>query len=248
MECRRCRSVAPTPGRFSLICGGFWQRSGGSGPPDCRPGDPQSRDFGQPRRLVHRHRLGPQKVPLRSHPGRWVDQQLQALGETHVGYGKLDLPQLGLSIVGGRPFSWGGAEWKYPRFYEERYGISGFESSIARIQQAIDEATSDCLLFVGHCGPTGLGDAPEDPCGRDWKPLGGDFGDPDLAAGIDYARQRGKTIPLVAFGHMHHGLRHRKDCLRRRIHVDTDQTLHLNAASVPRWVQVNGSPGAIFPW
>jgi uncharacterized protein (TIGR04168 family) len=183
---------------------------------------------------------GRKKCPYDRTQEDWVDQQLQALGETHVGYGKLDLPQLGLSIVGGRPFSWGGAEWKYPRFYEERYGISGFESSIARIQQAIDEATSDCLLFVGHCGPTGLGDAPEDPCGRDWKPLGGDFGDPDLAAGIDYARQRGKKIPLVAFGHMHHGLRHRKDCLRRRIHIDTHQTLHLNAASVPRWVQVSG--------
>jgi uncharacterized protein (TIGR04168 family) len=59
-----------------------------------------------------------------------VAQQLQALGETHVGYGKLDLPHLGLSVVGGRPFSWGGSEWKYSRFYQERFAISDFEASL----------------------------------------------------------------------------------------------------------------------
>ena len=169
-----------------------------------------------------------------------VQQQLEALGEAHVGYGKLDFPALGLTVVGGRPFSWGGSEWKNADFYRHYYGVHSFDESLARLQQAIDAAAYDHLIVMGHCGPTGLGAAPEDPCGRDWNPIGGDFGDPDLAAAITYARARGKVVSLVTFGHMHHGLRHRSDQLRRRVHTGDADMLHLNAASVPRWVQVDG--------
>lgn len=169
-----------------------------------------------------------------------VGQQLEALGPCHVGYGKLELPQLGLTVVGGRPFSWGGSEWKNASFYHQRYGIKDFADSIARMEQMVDAAASAQVIFIGHCGPTGLGAAPEDPCGRDWKPVGGDFGDPDLAAAIGYAKAQGKQVPLVTFGHMHHGLRHRQDRLRRPVHIDADQTIYLNAASVPRWQQVAG--------
>jgi uncharacterized protein (TIGR04168 family) len=169
-----------------------------------------------------------------------VLQQLETLGETHVGYGKLDLPTLGLTVIGGRPFSWGGSEWKHADFYRQYYGVDNFEESVARMRQAIDTAAYDHLIFMGHCGPTGLGSDPEAPCGRDWNPIGGDFGDPDLAEAITYARAQGKTVSLVTFGHMHHGLRHRQDRLRQRVQTDQQGTLHLNAASVPRWVQVNG--------
>ncbi len=183
---------------------------------------------------------GRKKCPYdRRHEDR-VEQQLLALGDCHVGYGQLDLPHLGLSVVGGRPFSWGGSEWKNADFYAQRYGIHNFAESTARLHQAVDATTCETLVFIGHCGPKGLGANPEDPCGRDWKPIGGDFGDPDLAAAIAYAKTRGKTVPLVAFGHMHHSLRHRKDRLRRQIHLDDDQTLYLNAASVPRWIQTHG--------
>jgi uncharacterized protein (TIGR04168 family) len=169
-----------------------------------------------------------------------VRQQLDALGEAHVGYGKLDLPALELTVIGGRPFSWGGSEWKYADFYRQYYSVNNFAESVTRLRQAIDAAAYDHLIFMGHCGPTGLGAEPEDPCGRDWNPLGGDFGDPDLAEAIAYAQTQGKTISLVTFGHMHHGLRHRKDQLRRRVHPSQEGILHLNAASVPRWVKVNG--------
>lgn len=169
-----------------------------------------------------------------------VTQQLLALGDCHVGYGHLDLPQMGISVVGGRPFSWGGSDWRNKTFYAERYGVHNFEESVALMQRAVDAAASDTLLFMGHCGPTGLGDAPESPCGRDWNPIGGDYGDPDLAAAIAYAKSQGNAVPLVTFGHMHHTLRHRKDCLRRQTHLDADHTLYLNAASVPRWIQING--------
>lgn len=169
-----------------------------------------------------------------------VQQQLELLGAAHVGYGKLDFGALGLTVVGGRPFSWGGPEWKHAEFYRQYYGIQGFSESVGLMQQAVDAAAYEHLIFVGHCGPTGLGVEPEAPCGRDWHPLGGDFGDPDLAAAIDYARQKGKTVSLVTFGHMHHGLRHRKDQPRRRLHLETGGTLHLNAACVPRWIQADG--------
>ncbi len=37
-----------------------------------------------------------------------LEQQLTLLGPDHVGYGKRDFPDLGITVVGGRPFSWGG--------------------------------------------------------------------------------------------------------------------------------------------
>ncbi len=182
---------------------------------------------------------GQKKCPYNRQQEDWVAQQLQALGDCHVGYGYLDLPQFGLSVVGGRPFSWGGSSWTNAPFYAERYGVQNLEESTVRLCQAVEATRYNDLIFIGHCGPQGLGSHPEDPCGRDWKPLGGDFGDPDLAAAIAYAKQQGKSVPLVAFGHMHHTLRHRKDQLRRQIHWDAT-TCYLNAARVPRWRQQEG--------
>jgi uncharacterized protein (TIGR04168 family) len=180
---------------------------------------------------------GRKKCPYDRCKEDWVQAQIELLGETHVGYGKLEFPELGLSVVGGRPFSWGGSSWKNEIFYLERYGVTSFEDSIERIMAAVDSTTHDTLIFLGHCGPTGLGDQPEDPCGRDWQPLGGDHGDPDLEVAIAQARDRGKTIPLVAFGHMHHHLRHTKTRLRRSTHISPTGTVYLNAANVPRIIR-----------
>ncbi|NJN22971.1 MAG: TIGR04168 family protein, partial [Leptolyngbya sp. RL_3_1] len=87
------------------------------------------------------------------------------------------------------------------------------------------------------CRPEGVGRSPESICGRDWNPPGGDHGEPDLAAAIAHAQQMGKTVPLVAFGHMHHSLRHRRDRLRDRLTVDGQGTVYLNAAAVPRVIK-----------
>ncbi len=164
-----------------------------------------------------------------------VTQQLDLLGDAHVGYRQLDFPQFGLTVVGGRPFSWGGRKWKHRKFYKQWFDVSNFEESYERIRAAVDAATHNTVIFIGHCGPAGLGDRREDPCGRDWKPSGGDYGDPDLQRAIAYAKEQGKTVPLVAFGHMHHHLRHRED--RLRDHLRTDQeTIYLNGAYVPRIV------------
>ena len=163
-----------------------------------------------------------------------VQQQLDLLGESHVGYGKLDFPQFNLSVVGSRPFSWGGSQWKNHHFYRDRYGVNNFAESTAKIVSAAQATIQDNLIFIGHNGPTGLGDRPEDTCGKDWEPIGGDHGDPDFAEAIDKVHALGKSIPLVTFGHMHHKLRHRKDRLRTIINTSPEGTIYLNSACVPR--------------
>jgi uncharacterized protein (TIGR04168 family) len=183
---------------------------------------------------------GRKKCPYNRKKEDWVQEQIDLLGESHVGYGKLDFPALNLTVVGSRPFSWGGSSWKYEDFYQERFGVKSFEESTARMVAAAKSAASETVIFLGHNGPLGLGDRAEDPCGRDWQPLGGDYGDPDLTQAIAQTRAVGKKIPLVTFGHMHHKLRHTQQYLRKPIYATPEGTVYLNAASVPRIVQ-NGS-------
>lgn len=177
---------------------------------------------------------GRKKRPYDPEKEDWVQQQIDLLGEANVGYSQRDFPELGLSVVGGKPFSWGGPKWRHRKFYRDRYDVTSMEDSAQRIVAAVEAAACDTLVFLGHCGPAGLGDAQEAICGRDWKASGGDFGDPDLTAAIDHAHQQGRQVPLSVFGHMHHGLRHRQDRLRERLVVDERGTTHVNAACVPR--------------
>jgi uncharacterized protein (TIGR04168 family) len=165
-----------------------------------------------------------------------VQQQIDLLGRTNVGYSYLDFPSLNLSVVGSRPFSWGSSEWKNAPFYLDRYDIESFEQSAERITQSAAAASSHTIIFLAHNGPLGLGDRPGDPCGKDWHPSGGDYGDPDLTAAIARSRRLSKQIPLVAFGHMHHRLHHSTE-LRRSIAIDPEGTVYLNAAAVPRIIK-----------
>ncbi|MEA5420930.1 TIGR04168 family protein [Spirulina sp. CCNP1310] len=168
-----------------------------------------------------------------------VQQQLDLLGGAHVGYGVRNFADLGLSVVGGRPCSWGGPKWINEQFYAQRYGVHSLAESGDRLCAAVDAATESRLIFLAHNGPHGLGDQPESTCGKDWNPLGGDFGDPDLTLAITHGRRQGKAIPLVTFGHMHHRLRHRRDRLRDIINTQ-GETLYLNAAQVPRVMETPG--------
>ncbi|MDJ0571388.1 MAG: TIGR04168 family protein [Pleurocapsa sp. MO_192.B19] len=177
---------------------------------------------------------GRQKAPYDQSKEDRVQQQLDLLGDTHVGFSKLDFPQFDLSVVGSRPFSWGGSIWRNKEFYGDRYNINSFEESTQQIVASAKNAAYNTIIFVGHSGPCGLGDQPESICGRDWKPDGGDYGDPDLTKAIADVRSLGKSIPLVTFGHMHHSLRHRKDRLRTIINTSQDGTIYLNSACVPR--------------
>ena len=182
---------------------------------------------------------GRKKCPYDRTKEDWVQEQLDLLGEAHVGYGKLDLPAFNLTVVGGRPFSWGGPEWKFADICRERYGVNNLEESAARISTEVKKSTYEVVIFLGHNGPSGLGDRAEDPCGKDWYPIGGDYGDPDLAQAISQSLTAGKIIPLVTFGHMHHTLRHTKKMLRKRVFKSPEGTIYLNAASVPR-IKDNG--------
>ncbi len=180
---------------------------------------------------------GRSQCPYDRRQENWVQQQLDLIGESHVGYGKRDFPELGVTVVGSRPFTWGGPDWKYADFYSEWFGVESFAESSRRIAAAAAAAACENVIFLGHTGPTGLGDAPEDSCGRDWKPLGGDFGDPDFGEAIAQTRATGKQIPLVTFGHMHHRLRHTKKVLRKSVNVSAEGTVYFNAARVPRIVE-----------
>lgn len=162
-----------------------------------------------------------------------VRQQLDLLGPAHVGYSRLDIPDRPLAVVGSRPFSWGGPDWKNADFYREHYGVTGFAESCRRIAAAATDAPCDTLIFLAHNGPFGLGSERSSICGRDWKPGGGDYGDPDLSEAIVVARAAGKHVPLVTFGHMHHRLRHTRDRLRTAA-IERDGTVYFNAACAPR--------------
>ncbi|HIK38499.1 MAG: TIGR04168 family protein [Geminocystis sp.] len=177
---------------------------------------------------------GRRKCPYNRNVEDRVQIQLDLLGECHVGYSYLDFPQFNLTVVGSRPFSWGGGEWKCEEFYRQRYGVNNFNESVAKILESVSRARYNNVIFIGHNGPFGLGDKPEDSCGRDWQPLGGDFGDPDFQRAIILTREMGKVVPLVAFGHMHHTLRHTKERLRTIVNIDQEGTVYLNAAATPR--------------
>ena len=179
---------------------------------------------------------GRQKAPYDRSTEDRVQQQLDLLNDTHVGFSKLDFANYGLSIVGSRPFSWGGSTWRNAEFYSDRYQIKNFTESTQKIVTSAQEAAYNNIIVVGHNGPFGLGKETESICGRDWKPDGGDYGDPDLTQAIAEIGNMGKSIPLVTFGHMHHALKHPPD-KRRQIVDFKDNTVYLNAACVPRVIK-----------
>jgi len=176
---------------------------------------------------------GQQKAPYDRTKEDRVQQQLDLLGDAHVGFDKLDFSQLDVSVVGSRPFSWGGATWRNSQFYRDRYNIKSFEESTEQIVTSAQNAAHETLIFIAHNGPTGLGKTTESICGRDWKVEGGDYGDPDLTEAIAQVQGLGKSIPLVTFGHMHHELKNPPGKRRKIVEV-RDKTVYLNAACVPR--------------
>ncbi|MEM1366493.1 MAG: TIGR04168 family protein [Cyanobacteria bacterium P01_H01_bin.15] len=180
---------------------------------------------------------GQKKAPYDRSCEDRVQRQIDLLGTAHVGYAARDFPNFNLAVVGGRPFSWGGPKWQNRDFYQERFGVNGFSESATQIVNAARQVRRRTLILIGHNGPSGLGSEPEDICGKDWQPVGGDFGDPDLAQAIAELRQAGCSIPLVTFGHMHHRLRHTKSRLRTQFKKDAQGTIFLNAAAVPRIVE-----------
>ncbi|KAJ7551062.1 hypothetical protein O6H91_07G132400 [Diphasiastrum complanatum] len=164
-----------------------------------------------------------------------VRMQLEALGESHVGYSRLDFPSLGLSVVGGRPFSSGGKRIWSQELLADIYGVTDLKTSAERIiEHASTAPIGHSLIFLCHNGPTGLGSRCQDICGRDWVLAGGDHGDSDLQEALNSVQKiHGRKIPLVVFGHMHKSLQMGLG-ERTMLVSGTDGIIYLNGAVVPR--------------
>lgn len=135
------------------------------------------------------------------------------------------------TLIAGRPHSMGGVELSFRDHMQSAWGIGSVAASAQRLVELVDQAATRDLVFFSHNGPTGLGHAPTDMWGCDFKPGGGDWGDPDLALAIDHALTQGRRVLAVIGGHMHL----RTKCGNQRPwHAQRGGVLYVNAARVPR--------------
>lgn len=166
----------------------------------------------------------------------WREDRLRrALGPVKLAGYSLDLlpwEDRPLGLITGRPYSMGGDRLYFSSYLKRRHGVASFDDSAARLRALVGQAPSD-IIFLSHNGPAGLGSAREDIWGCDFRREGGDFGDPDLRAAIDYALEKRKRVHAVVAGHMHHKL---KGIGGERKHwqIKQDGVLYINAARVPR--------------
>ena len=129
-----------------------------------------------------------------------VDAQLAALGESHVGWRWRALPPARpdappLAVAGARPFSPGSPSFDaVAAFYGAEHGVTTFDGAASKTAAALADASAwlaahpraseGAVILLAHNGPAGLGGAPSAPCGADFLPGGGDWGDPDTAAAL----------------------------------------------------------------
>jgi uncharacterized protein (TIGR04168 family) len=166
---------------------------------------------------------------------KWWAQALENKLGTAVSTGysthHFQIAGLDFDVIAARPFSMGGPNLSFLPYMKKRYGISSLAQSKERLCQCIDQSQSNRLIFLAHNGPTGLGQAPTDIWGCDFRPDDGDFGDPDLEEAVDYARSQEKEVVAVIAGHLHHRT---KSGQQRQWLVEQDGTQYVNAACVPR--------------
>ena len=158
---------------------------------------------------------------------------LSLLGDDHIAYAVREVPRAGVSVIGARPFSWGGQSLRSPELYDEIYGIHTMKQSAAAIVDAARHAQHRDLVILAHNGPLGLGGETTDIFGKDFGKPGGDWGDRDLALAIQRIEGSGLRVRAVIAGHMHHRLVHPRGAERTRF-VRRGDTLFMNAAYVPR--------------
>jgi len=139
--------------------------------------------------------------------------------------------ELDVTLVTGRPHSMGGPELSFPDYMHESYGIRSLQESQDRLMSLVEDTKSEQLIFLSHNGPNGLGGDPLDIWGADFKAGGGDWGDPDLTAAIDYAVASHKQVLAVIAGHMHVKTKSGEDRTWRTRAAGIE---YVNAARVPR--------------
>lgn len=164
---------------------------------------------------------------------------LDLLGDDHIAYCVREAPRAGVSIIGARPFSWGGPNLRSPELYDQIYGIHTMRQSAAAIVEAARNAQHRDLVILAHNGPLGLSAVPQDIYGKDFGKPGGDWGDRDLALALQRIEDMGLRVRAVVAGHMHHKLVHPAGSERLRF-VRRGDTLFLNPACVPRVRLVEG--------
>jgi uncharacterized protein (TIGR04168 family) len=143
----------------------------------------------------------------------------------------------GLTMIAGRPHSFGGPRLAFRPYLTEAFRVATLEASAARLKWLIDDVRDERVFFLAHNGPSGLGETRDSIWGCDFRRSEGDFGDPDLEAAITHARVKGKRVVAVLAGHMHHALKGRG---MRRWLEEKDGTLYVNAARVPRVFKQGG--------
>lgn len=136
----------------------------------------------------------------------------------------------GLGLIAARPHAMGPDKFYYGHYLKNRFDVGNYDESADLLRRLVDQAPRD-LIFLAHNGPAGLGDKPDDPWGCDFSTGFGDFGDPDLRAAIDYARETGRRVHAVFAGHMHH---RSKNGGERRTAAREGGTLIVNTARVAR--------------
>lgn len=182
---------------------------------------------------------GRKRAPYNQSEECRVTEQMKMLRPFDVSYRSVDFDEVRISICGGRAFSVGGPNWKYSEFYRKFVGIEGMKHSARKMREAVQSCQYPTVIFLSHSGPIGLGSKPSDPCGKDWGDYpGGDYGDEDLRAAIEQAREEGFRVPLTVFGHMHKRLLGNRG-ERTMVTTEPDgdsggDTIMVNAAVVPR--------------
>lgn len=162
-----------------------------------------------------------------------LQESLDLLGEEHLAYGIREVPEAGVSVIGARPFSWGGQSLRSPELYDALYGVRTHRQSAARIVDAARRAQHRDLVVLAHNGPLGLSQEPRDIYGKDFGRPGGDWGDRDLALALERIADLGLRVRMVVAGHMHHRLVHPRGDLRQRF-CRQHGVLFVNPAVVPR--------------
>mmetsp|Transcript_10570 Transcript_10570/g.28140 ORF Transcript_10570/g.28140 Transcript_10570/m.28140 type:complete len:388 (+) Transcript_10570:240-1403(+) len=197
--------------------------------------------FGNHDAFYSASRHGQRKCPYERSKEDRVLHQLELAQAVNASYTSIPLQHPAdspapLVAVGGRPFSHGGPQWRHQEFFRHYLQVTSIEHSARLLIRALDEVdTHSAIVLLAHNGPSGLGEEASSICGKDFGDNpGGDFGDTDLRAALNHAREVGRRVPLVVFGHMHRKLA--RGAGERTMVIQEHDTVMLNTAVVPRVV------------
>ncbi len=163
-----------------------------------------------------------------------LEQITEALGDDHIGYRVREVPEAGISVVGARPYSWGGESLRSAMLYDLLYGVRTMKMSARAIAETARRAQHRDVIVLAHNGPHGLGAESDSMYGKDFGKPGGDWGDRDLENAIDeMVNDYQLRVRCVIAGHMHDKLMHPSGELRQRF-CTREGTNYINPAVVPR--------------